>query len=90
MAPSPLLTTTTAIGAILLAALYQLFLKELLFTSLGLGRSIQPLSAFPHYSCRRIHHDLLEACEDMWLDDDGRRLYAACTSSAGRREWNPS
>lgn len=88
MAPTPL-QTTAALGALLLAALYQLLLKDLLFTSLGLGRAMQPLSAFP-YACRRIHHAALEACEDMWLDDEGRALYAACTSAAGRAEWNPS
>lgn len=87
MAPSPV--QITAIGAVLVAAVYQLFLKDLLFVSLGVGRTMQPLSAFP-YSCRRIHHARLEACEDMWIDDEARVLYAACTSAAGRREWNPS
>ena len=26
----------------------------------------------------------------MWIDDDGRRLYAACSSSTARKEWSPS
>lgn len=79
----------TAISVVLLAALYQLFLKDLLFVSLGIGRSMQLISDFP-YSCRRIRHAHLEACEDMWIDDKARVLYAACTSAASRAEWNPS
>jgi hypothetical protein len=69
------------------ASLYQLLLKELIFTSLGIGRVIQPIEDFP-YSCRRLEHEQLQACEDLWLDDEARVLYAACTGTQHRIEWN--
>ena len=76
-------------GSILVAlnaALYQLWLKELLATA-GVGRTIQIIEDFP-YKCRRIEHPRLEACEDLWLDDDVRVLYAACAGVQQRLGWN--
>jgi hypothetical protein len=70
-----------------LAALYQLVIKEILFVGFGVGRVIQPIEDFP-YSCRRVVHKKLEACEDLWLDDEARVLYAACTGSRHRMHWS--
>ncbi|SMR42780.1 unnamed protein product [Zymoseptoria tritici ST99CH_1E4] len=76
--------------AIFAAALYQGFLKTTLFTTVGLGRVVQPISDFPSYQCRRIHDPRLEACEDMWLSEETRQLFLACSSSASRKEWMPN
>ncbi|KAF2789233.1 calcium-dependent phosphotriesterase [Melanomma pulvis-pyrius CBS 109.77] len=72
---------------LLSAAFYQLFLKDVLFVTLGIGRLVQPIENFP-YSCRRIEHERLAACEDIWLDDEARVLYAACTGIGHRMAWN--
>lgn len=73
--------------AVLGASFYQLWLKEFLAVTVGVGRIIQTIEEFP-YSCRRFEHKRLEACEDLWLDDDARVLYAACAGSQHRIEWN--
>lgn len=75
-------------AAVLLAVFSQLVLKDLLFVTVGVGRTIQSIEEFS-YDCRRIHHTLLESCEDLWLDDEGRKLYAACSETSGRGQWNP-
>lgn len=72
---------------VLNAAFYQLWLKEVLEVTVGVGRVTQNIEEFP-YKCRRIEHKRLEACEDLWLDDEARVLYAACTGSQQRIEWN--
>ena len=77
------------VGVVLVALFYQWYLKDILFVSAGLGRVMQPIEDFP-YNCRRIRHERLEGCEDLWLDDEARVLYAACTSSAARPQWNPT
>ena len=41
------------------AVLYQVFPKDLLFTFLGVGRTVQPISDFP-YQCRRVHDPRLQ------------------------------
>ena len=69
------------------AAFYQLCLKDLFVTSFGVGRVIQSIDEFP-YTCRRIEHPRLEACEDIWLDDEARALYTACAGTQGRLQWN--
>lgn len=69
------------------ASFYQLYLKELLATTFGLGRVIQSIDEFP-YTCRRVEHPRLEACEDIWLDNEARTLYAACAGTEGRLAWN--
>lgn len=71
------------------AAIYQYLIKDILTVSLGLGRVIQTIDEFP-YSCKRIEHPQLEACEDLWLDEQDRVLYAACTGTKSRMAWNPS
>lgn len=77
-------------GSILVAlnaTFYQLWLKEVLQTTVGVGRVIQNIEEFP-YACRRIVHPRLEACEDLWLDDEARVLYAACVGVQHRIGWN--
>lgn len=70
------------------ASLYQFFLKDLMAVTLGLGRHVQAIEEFPGFECRRLVHERLEACEDLWLDDERRVLYAACAGTRGRLEWN--
>ncbi|KAF2034211.1 calcium-dependent phosphotriesterase [Setomelanomma holmii] len=70
------------------ASFYQFFLRDLFQTTFGFGRVIQNIDEFP-YSCRRLEHPRLEGCEDLWLDNGGRTLYAGCAgTSPGRLEWN--
>jgi hypothetical protein len=69
------------------SATYQLVLKDLFTTTFGVGRVIQTIDEFP-YTCRHIEHPRLEACEDIWLDNDARTLYAACAGTQGRLAWN--
>lgn len=69
--------------------LWQWYLKDVLLLTVGVGRVIQPIEDFP-YSCRRINHERLEGCEDLWLDDKERVLYAACSGSVARALWNPT
>lgn len=71
--PSKLLTTGIAIT--LLGVFYQTILRNILFFSLGIGRTVQNIGDFP-YTCRRIYHPLLESCEDLVVDEEGRRVYA--------------
>lgn len=71
------------------AAIYQFLIKDILTVSLGIGRVIQTIDEFP-YSCQRIENPQLEACEDLWLDDSERVLYAACAGTKSRMAWNPA
>ncbi|KAF9693356.1 hypothetical protein EKO04_008576 [Ascochyta lentis] len=71
------------------AAVYQFLVKDILTVGLGLGRVIQTIDEFP-YSCQRIEHPQLEACEDLWLDGTDRTLYAACAGTKSRMAWNPA
>lgn len=74
---------------LLCGVLYQTWLKEALFEVIGVGRVMQSIDEFP-YTCRRIRHENLEGCEDLWLDNQERVLYLACAGSVGRTNWNPS
>lgn len=69
------------------ASFYQFYLKEAFATTFGFGRVIQSIDDFP-YDCRRVEHPRLEACEDLWLDNEARTLYAACAGTEGRLAWN--
>lgn len=71
------------------AATYQFLIKDLFTVTLGLGRVVQSIDEFP-YSCRRIEHSQLEACEDLWLDEEERILYAACAGTKSRMAWSPA
>ena len=80
---------TVGVVIMLLTIFYQYYLKDFLFVSLGLYRDLQSIED-SLYTCRPIRHENLEGCEDIWLDDEGRSLYAACASSYSRTQWNPS
>ena len=71
------------------AVLYQTVLKDLLFVTIGIGRTIQPISDFP-YQCRRIQDPILQACEDMWLSESSRQLFLACSDPMSRTRWLPN
>jgi hypothetical protein len=79
-----------AVVAACIAVFYQVWLKEFLFDTLGIARTTEPIDNFP-WTCRRLVDDNgeLEGCEDMWLDGGGRVLYAACSGSLARGQWNP-
>ncbi|KAF2639464.1 calcium-dependent phosphotriesterase [Massarina eburnea CBS 473.64] len=83
------LFATGSVLAVLFASVYQLWLKEVLTVTVGVGRVIQNIDEFP-YQCRRLEHKRLEACEDLWLDNEARVLYAACAGTMHRRHWSPS
>ncbi|KAF2020276.1 hypothetical protein BU24DRAFT_459870 [Aaosphaeria arxii CBS 175.79] len=78
----------SAITVAALTVFYQVWLKDILFITLGIGKSVLPIEEFP-YRCERVPNKL-EGCGDMWLDERNRILYAACTGVEARREWNPS
>lgn len=71
------------------ASFYQFMLKDLFATTYGFGRVIQSIDDFP-YACRRLEHERLEGCEDLWLDNKARVLYAACAGTESRLAWTPS
>jgi hypothetical protein len=85
----PMVSTWQKFGlaVALCATLYQWYIKDFLFVTIGLGRTLQTLGEFP-FNCRRLHHENLEGCEDLWLDDEARVLYAACSGSIARSQWN--
>lgn len=84
--------STLQILSVLLAAgagLYQFLLRDLLFRTIGVGRTVLPVSTFP-YECHRIARDPnIQACEDMWLEEKSRTLYLACSDPVSRRDWMP-
>ncbi|KAK8073507.1 hypothetical protein PG994_004406 [Apiospora phragmitis] len=88
--------TNFALGilAAILAGLYQSNVHFVLYTGvrlfLGVGHTLEPLSAFPAYKCRRIEDERLQACEDMWLSEATRQLFLACSSPKGRHQWSPN
>ena len=84
----PSQTVFFSLLAILCGIFYQMILKDLLFVTFGVGRTYQRIEEFP-YDCRRLRHPLLESCEDLVLDSEGRTLYAACSTSLGRKSWSP-
>ncbi|KAL5352269.1 hypothetical protein ACLOAV_002216 [Pseudogymnoascus australis] len=77
-------------SAIAIGLLYEFFLKDILFIAIGIGRVVQPIEDFP-YNCHKIFgsENILESCEDLWLDDEGRTLYGACVDLKSRHEWSP-
>lgn len=77
-------------SAAVIGLFYEFFLKDILFVALGIGRTVQPIEDFP-YNCQKIYgaENLLQSCEDLWLDDEGRTLYGACVDLTSRNEWSP-
>ncbi|KAF1850774.1 calcium-dependent phosphotriesterase [Cucurbitaria berberidis CBS 394.84] len=71
------------------ASFYQWYVNDFFAVTLGIGRVIQTIDEFP-YTCRRIEHPRLEACEDIWLDNEAKTLYAACAGTEGRLQWSPA
>ncbi len=84
---SSLTKLTLIAGAI--AVLYQAVFKNLLFTVLGVGRTVHPLESFG-VRCEKIREPGLEACEDMWLHEPSGLLYIACSDTLSKMQWNPS
>ncbi|KAJ4296763.1 hypothetical protein N0V90_006811 [Kalmusia sp. IMI 367209] len=78
----------SAITVALFAAIYQFWFKGFVFDVLGVGRSVESIEDFP-WNCRRVTHSQLEGCEDLFLDEEDRVLYAACSGSLARSQWNP-
>lgn len=74
---------------IILGVFYQVFLNNFLFVFLNIGGVLQPLEDFG-YDCQRIYHPLLESCEDLWLDQASRILFAACGDMNSRQNWVPA
>lgn len=74
--------------SVALGIFYQFVLKDQFFM-LGITRHPQIIQEFPDYTCWRLGNELLQGCEDLWLDHQGRRLYAACSDSKGRDAWSP-
>ncbi|MCJ1444862.1 MAG: hypothetical protein MMC23_005365 [Stictis urceolatum] len=84
-APAVIVTTiVAALGGLLFQPV-----KELAFTSLGVARRVQPISDFP-YTCRKLEHPQLQACEDLYIDEKGRDLYLACSAPLNRKHWQPA
>ncbi|KAJ5134981.1 hypothetical protein N7526_006346 [Penicillium atrosanguineum] len=77
-----------AVIALATGIFYQAILHNIIFDTIGIGREIQPIDDFP-WSCNRLRHPLIEGCEDIWLDSEGRKLYATCTSLDTRMAWCP-
>ncbi|KAF4973962.1 hypothetical protein FZEAL_9069 [Fusarium zealandicum] len=76
-------------AVLLLAVLFQVFLKTPVWLAFGIGRVMQPLSDFP-YTCRKIVDSRMEACEDMWLSESTRQLFLACSDPNARPHWMPN
>ncbi|KAJ5177814.1 uncharacterized protein N7500_000513 [Penicillium coprophilum] len=77
-----------ALIVLTLGILYKAYVHNIIFLTIGVGRDIQSIDEFP-WTCTRLQHPLLEGCEDMWLDEQGRKLYAACSSIGTRQGWSP-
>lgn len=76
-------------ATVLLAVGFQVLLKDAVWLLLGIGKHIQSVDEFP-YECRSIGGDpRLHACEDMWLSEETRVLYLACSDPVGRMHWLP-
>ena len=85
-----LLLRCTALGAVVLAAFYQLVAKTIIFDTLGYGRIVRDISTFGNVKCQRVDNLGLEGCEDMWLNDRTGLLYMACSDSESRVQWLPA
>ncbi|KAJ5938743.1 hypothetical protein N7466_001877 [Penicillium verhagenii] len=76
------------ISVLAFSIFYRAYVHNVLFVTLGLGRQVQPLEDFP-WKCTRQYDPLLQGCEDMWLDHNDRKLYAACSTIESRQGWTP-
>jgi arylesterase/paraoxonase len=73
-----------------IAGLYQLVFKGIIFDTLGYGRSISSINTYSNARCEKIDNLGLEGCEDMWLHEPTGFLYMACTNSQSRTQWLPA
>ena len=85
-----LISKVAIVGAVLVAVLYQFFIKTIIFDVLGYRRVVTPLSSFKDVSCEKVTELGLEACEDMWLHEPTGLLYMACGNSRSRTQWLPA
>ncbi|KAK7946893.1 uncharacterized protein PG986_011214 [Apiospora aurea] len=89
-----LMNSILGVLAVILATLYQSNVHFALYRGVrlfyGIGHTLEPLSAFPSYKCRRIEDERLQACEDMWLSEATRQLFLACSETRGRQQWSPN
>lgn len=74
----------------LLAIIYQLVIRDLLFTTLGYGRFVLRLEQFEGVRCEKAEGVGLQACEDMWFHEPSGLLYLACSDPVSRMDWLPS
>lgn len=77
------------LAALSVPVFYHSVVEDFLFL-LGITRDVQHIEEFPGYECRRVQHGLIEGCEDLWLDHEDRKLYAACGDVESRRIWCPA
>lgn len=77
-----------AVIVIIPATFYSVFIHQKLTVLLGTNRVVQPIEDF-QFTCSGLHHPLLEGCEDLWLDEQERKVYAACASLETRLQWLP-
>ncbi|KAJ5195490.1 calcium-dependent phosphotriesterase [Penicillium cinerascens] len=56
-----------------IGVIYRTYTHSFIFLTLGIGREIQPIEDFP-WTCIRVRNFLLEGCEDLWLDEQDRKL----------------
>jgi hypothetical protein len=77
-----------ALIVLVIGTLYKAYVHNIIFLTIGVGREIQSIDDFP-WTCTRLQHSLLEGCEDMWLDNQERKLYAACNTVDSRQGWSP-
>jgi len=75
--------------AVLIAVFWQLVARDIVIATAGVGRVVQNIDDFP-YTCRRIQDGILQSCEDMWLDEQSRTLFLACSTTSLRKEWMPA
>ncbi|KAH8598160.1 hypothetical protein B0O99DRAFT_506527 [Bisporella sp. PMI_857] len=85
-----LVSKLAIVAVVLLAILYQLIFKTVLFDTLGVGRSVLSIRHFDNVRCEKIIEPGLEACEDMWLHQPTGNLYLACSNSQSTTQWLPA
>jgi hypothetical protein len=78
----------SVVTVVLVATLYQVALKDIIWKTAGFGRHVDNIDAF-NVRCQKIH-SIAEACEDLWLHEPTGYLYMACSDSVTRVQWLPS
>ncbi len=78
------------ISVAIVALLYQLVFKQIIFGVFGYGRHVLSIKDFPHVRCEKVIEPGLQGCEDMWLHESTGFLYMACSDSISRPKWTPA